>query len=382
MNNIDFKEWLTYEEGILGIAYNFVKDKLGNFLNYIKSFVLKSKRVQKGSVSFTFPKQQFKLSEAMYIKRDGYYLKDLKKMTTEKLQFLLGKMSDPRAVKIISDQNQQLSPDEAMKSIQAEIELKNAPLAPLEQFNSQKAGYLFEIECYLAIKNKGYEGVEERLPENYEKLKLLLQNFYEEIKKQAEQLADSIISESKRVMPCIDAVIFSGGAGSPGRGNTRKDPADLSMICKDQYFGFSVKHYRHQQSSITLAGLSKHPLESRKQIFNKRDFADFLNRMISEGSNTRLALGGSESGMLHDLLSNDFDMDPATAQYFPKHEGKVEINHKYRGEYGPGDLYRFGNVGISIQIGFKKLKEDPNDPYTPKWEKSRFTVVLHRMQPA
>jgi hypothetical protein len=80
--------------------------------------------------------------------------------------------------------------------------------------------------------------------------------------------------------------------------------------------------------------------------------------MVSEGNNTRLALGGKKAGMLHDLLSKDFDMDPATAQYVPKHEGIVKTHQNHPGQ----ELYTFGNVGISIKSRY-----------------NGFEVVLHGM---
>lgn len=72
-----------------------------------------------------------------------------------------------------------------------------------------------------------------------------------------------------------------------------------------------------------------------------------------------MALGGVKTEMLHNILSKDFDMDPNTAQYVPKHDGSVSISKD-----GDKEYYRYGFVTLGI-------RDRPRDGY-----KNTFSVDL------
>lgn len=74
-----------------------------------------------------------------------------------------------------------------------------------------------------------------------------------------------------------------------------------------------------------------------------------------------MALGGVKTEMLHNILSKDFDMNPNTAQYVPKHDGSVK---KSISKDGDKEYYRFGSVTL-------RIRESPRDGY-----KNTFTVNL------
>jgi hypothetical protein len=349
---MNFKEFL-YKEIFFSQTFNYLKNKLFNLLTYIKSFVLSSKKVEKGAVTFSFPilnlheSTQFEditqdtvNGEDLNQLLNGNYFLYPRKLKEEILQ----KLSD-----ILKKPNMDTSNlptkelDFLIKKLNYEYKDYLAKISgPLKKIDPQKAGYLFEIECYFAITKKGYTGLSDNnIPQYYERFKILLQNFYEQILKQADQLAELMILEAKKSMPCIDHVIFNGGSMRGGR----KDPADIKLICKEQQTGYSIKHSTKDGiNSINIANLSRDPLdEFNGDIRTPAEFAKFLNKMINEYNNTYLAIGGEKAKMLHALLSNDFSIDPKTGQLSPKHNTNVikNINKK-------SIQYVYGKTAIRI----------------------------------
>lgn len=284
-----FKNWLEgLEEKIEAVnpfnsIYAFIKNKLSNFFSNIKNYVLKSKRIGKAEVGFSFPK------------------------------FTL---------------------DEDVKEI-----------------DYSKAGKLFEIECYFAIKKRGYQSLEtENIPPYYENYKLLLQDIYETIVRKAEELADLIIKESLLSMPCVDAVIFSGNVSHR---HGREDPADIKLVCKEQYTGYSIK-YKFRTSAKTDINLGNIKVADIPQIETSVDFAVFLNKMISERNKTYLYLGGAINTSLQQLLSKDFVPNPDNpTQFMPitnEPVTKVSMGYRYRNTRLKIQHNRENRASISVEI--------------------------------
>ncbi len=187
------------------------------------------------------------------------------------------------------------------------------------------AGFLFEMECYLAILAMGFKDFNSSFDRNkYNEFKTKVGNLYNLILSDAKDLANKIVSKSQELMSCVNAVKFNGGVS-----NNRNSTADIQMICDDynEYgpinLGYSLKYKKEGNNSFTLATFTPNTMCRYVQcngqknwmdvfadsITNAEQFTSFLNKLISENQQVLGAIGGKNSGFLHDVLSQYFTLD-------------------------------------------------------------------------
>lgn len=229
--------------------------------------------------------------------------------------------------------------NQLIKNTQSQTELKNT--SPLEKIDYAKAGLIFEIECYNSCKKEGLKGLsDDKIPKYYEKYKILLANFIDEIIKHANELAASLIQESYKIMPCVDSVMFNGGAMNTSNGRT--DPADIKLVCEKDYVGYSLKYKTSKVEQYRLINTKSINIPTIKTSV---DFAKFLNKCISENNRTFLAIGGPKIQYLAEKLEKDFDRDPSNpAIFLPKNNVPIEKTIISENSY----KIRYGNTVLRI----------------------------------
>lgn len=125
-----------------------------------------------------------------------------------------------------------------------------------------EAGFLFESECYLALKAKGLQDKTINFNETlYNQQKETLTDIYNTIKEHANILAEQMISNAQKLLPApIIAVQYKGGRTITKAGQfSRADAADIILLCAPETkktLGYSIKYYKQQPSKLLLSNIS------------------------------------------------------------------------------------------------------------------------------
>lgn len=289
---MDFKIFIQNENVITNL-FKKIRDYILNFLNKIKSFVLNSRKITKNSVAYSFP--VFDLEQSL--KKESYE----------------------------SSLNRQLF---------------------------VAAGKLFEIECFYSIKRHyGHDPNNFYKPKNYEKWKTDLAEHYDFILNNAINLAKILINDAESILPCVNDIEFMGDSYLSSRSG-RQDPADIKFYCRDDNsslmnsLGFSVKHKfsssKDEKLNMNIANFGKK--FQIPNIENSYDFANFLNKLINEGHNTLLVIGGPKITKIFKALEKDFSPDPQNfSKLIPKRKEKVTIEEK-----SSSIKFKYGTTEIAI----------------------------------
>ncbi len=164
---------------------------------------------------------------------------------------------------------------------QAGQEPKYGPYG-LTRRQMQIAGLLFEYECYFAIIKKGFKGSSNINQADYESKKSTLPILYPKILEDAESLANTMVTQAKANLDCVDTVIFNGGSYG-ARGTGRQDTADVRFVCSSSSeetpggVGFSVKYKTGQDSQNTNLQLANMTVSSLLKILGE-DESQFLEK--------------------------------------------------------------------------------------------------------
>jgi hypothetical protein len=342
-----FKQYIQ-NEGMLGSAFNFIKDKLSGFFNYIKSFVLRSKKVSKDGVTFSFPKfneyfentvvdnsEDTLQSQTATRKRPSRLPQNSLRGRGNQVNYILELLRAINNEDLFKHYNVDYLnslPYYKIKEITFQLEkakdsvpLDAIPIKSLSPPDQQSLGLLFEMECYFMILNKGFQECDKlNLPPWYINKKNKYINFYQQMLKHVDELTNLIIGEAKKTMPCVNCVIFSGGADGVKK-TGRQDPADIKFACKEEsdssQFGYSVK-YKMRDNNLIGLGSYKEARYDFDNIKNINDFVNFLNKMLSEYKKTYLIIGGESPYYVYNYIKEYLSVNPENpSQFLPADEG-------------------------------------------------------------
>jgi len=386
-----FKQYIQ-NEGFFGDAFNFIKTKIGNFFNKIKSFVLRSARVEKNAVVFSFPKFEdlnenlIDFAEPVSQKRVRSSRTPLNapRSSSKKIEYiidLLKTIDDENLSKYYTPEYLSSLPSYKIKEIAFQLEKtqQNTPLdvvsiKELTPSDMKFLGLLFEIECYFMVLKKGFEDCKQlNLPPWYMERKSRYINYYEQILKHVDELTNLMIDEARKTMPCVDCVLFSGG-GDGARWTGRQDPADIKFACKENVpdqIGYSVK-YKLRENNLIALGSYKTAQQDFDAISNVKDFVNFLNKMLTEYNKTHLLLGGEKPYNINKYIQEYLDVDPNDSSKFIAPDSPATIQRKNRIIYFKGMRLYMPPKSSTVLLGlnnltkdFKKPKDDSGDENIP-----------------